>query len=92
MTTVDIQKGTLESCVDKSQSERVIVTRKGTPVALVVSVKGLDKEQIELGSNDKFWKMIQARRKDRTVDRQELERMIKAKRKSRKSRVSRSGK
>ena len=37
----------------------------------------LDREQIELGSSEKFWKLITKRRKERTVSRTALETMIK---------------
>ncbi len=79
MTTIDIKKGTLEACVSKAQSQRVVVTRKGAPVALVVGLEGLDKEQIELGSSDRFWKLIQARRNQKTVSRTEVEQISAAK-------------
>lgn len=79
MTTIDIKKGTLEGCVSKAQSQRVVVTRKGAPVALVVGLEGLDKEQIELGSSDKFWKFIGARRAQKKLSRAETERVASAK-------------
>jgi antitoxin (DNA-binding transcriptional repressor) of toxin-antitoxin stability system len=85
MTTIDIKKGTLEGCVSKAQSQRVVVTRKGAPVALVVGLEGLDKKQIELGSSDKFWKFIQSRRRQKTVSRAEVTHSssVKAKKKRR---------
>jgi hypothetical protein len=36
-------------------------------------VKGLDLEQLELGQSDEFWSLIRARRKQRTISREELE-------------------
>jgi prevent-host-death family protein len=71
--TIDIEKAELQSCIGKAQSERIIVTRKGRPVAVIVGVEGLDKEQIELGTSDKFWKLIRERRRQRTIDRATLE-------------------
>ena len=44
----------------------------------VVRRKGLDREQIELGSSDKFWKLIVKRRKQKTLSRAALEREIKS--------------
>jgi hypothetical protein len=46
-------------------------------VALVVGVEGLDEEQLQLGSSDRFWTLIEARRKQKTMSRAELERRIK---------------
>ena len=52
------------------------ITRKGKPVALVLGIEGLDREQIELGASDKFWKLILKRRKQKTLSREALERRI----------------
>ena len=54
----------------------MVITRKGKPVALVVGIEGLDREQIELGTSDKFWKLIVKRRKQKTLSREALERKI----------------
>jgi hypothetical protein len=51
-----------------------MISRKGKPV----HVKGLDREQIELGSSDQFWKLISKRRKQKTLSRAALERTIKS--------------
>jgi antitoxin (DNA-binding transcriptional repressor) of toxin-antitoxin stability system len=77
MKTVGLEHTTLEGCIKDARRERVVVTRKGKPVALVVGVEGLDEEQLQLGSSDKFWTLIEARRKQKTISRTELERRIK---------------
>lgn len=77
MKTVGLEHTTLEGCIKDARRQRVIVTRKGKPVALVVGVEGLDEEQLQLGSSDKFWTLIEARRRQKTVSRAELERRIK---------------
>jgi len=71
--TVDIQQTSLDACVNDAQSERVIVTRGGDPIALVVGVQGLDEEQIALGASDRFWRLISERRKEKTLSRASLE-------------------
>ena len=53
-----------------------MITRKEKPVALVTRTMRLDREQIELGANDKFWKLISKRRKEKTLSRAALERKI----------------
>ncbi len=53
----------------------VLVTRDGRPVAMVVGLAGLDEEQLQLGTSDRFWELITARRKQRAVTRAELEQM-----------------
>jgi hypothetical protein len=40
-----------------------------------VGLEALDKEQVQMGSNDEFWKLIVERRKQRTVTRSKLEPM-----------------
>ncbi len=76
MTTISIEQATLETCLEKSQHERVILTRNGKPIALLVNVEGLDTEQIELGSSDNFWKMMAERRSQFTVSREQLEEQL----------------
>lgn len=59
-----------------TRREHLVVTRKGKPVAPVVGVEGLDKDQLQLGSSDKFWKLIEARRREKTIGRRELEKTL----------------
>ena len=75
MKTLGIEQATLDGCVRESQGERVLVTRDGRPVAMVVGLAGLDEDQLQLGASDKFWQLITTRRKQPTVSRAELERM-----------------
>jgi antitoxin (DNA-binding transcriptional repressor) of toxin-antitoxin stability system len=76
MTTINIEQTTLEACLEKSQRERVILTRNGKPVALLVNVEGMDAGQIELGSSDKFWKLMAERRSQFTISREQLEEQL----------------
>ena len=79
MKTVPMEDVTLDRCVNKAQQERVILTRNGHPIALVVSVDGLDEEQIRLGSSPEFWKLIEKSRGQKTISREELERRLERK-------------
>lgn len=79
MKTVALEKTNLDRCVSDSQKQRVVVTRDGAPVAVVLGVAGLDREQVELGTSAEFWKLIEGRRKEKTVSRAELEREIQRK-------------
>jgi antitoxin (DNA-binding transcriptional repressor) of toxin-antitoxin stability system len=76
MKTVDIHETNLNACVVDAQSERIVITREGNPVALVVGVQGLDEEQAQLGASDEFWKLISERRKEPTLDRSALEKKL----------------
>jgi len=77
MKTIGLEHTTLDACIKNARHERVVLTRKGKPVALVVGVEGLDEEQVQLGSSEKFWTLIEARRKQKTISRAELERRSK---------------
>jgi antitoxin (DNA-binding transcriptional repressor) of toxin-antitoxin stability system len=76
MTTVNIGQADLNNCISASQIEPVVLTRKGDPVALIVGIDGLDQEQVALGASTEFWKLIQERRKEPTLSRQELNERI----------------
>ena len=73
MRTLELSETNLEQCVKQARSGSVLVIRNGKPVTLVTSVAGLDVEQIELGTSAKFWKLIEARRCQKTISRAELQ-------------------
>jgi antitoxin (DNA-binding transcriptional repressor) of toxin-antitoxin stability system len=77
MKTIGLKQATLDVCIKNAQQERVVITRNGKPIALIVGVEGMDKEQLQLGSSDKFWKLVEKRRKDKVVSRAELEQRLK---------------
>jgi len=74
MKTLAAEQTTLDACVREAQRERLVVTRNGVPVALVVGVEGLDEEQVQLASSDEFWTLIGERRRQKTLSRAEVER------------------
>ena len=76
MKTLGMEQVTLDACVREAQHDRVLVTRDGLPVALVLGIEGLDREQLELGSSDEFWKLIAERRGQKTMTRSELEQRV----------------
>ena len=76
MRQIRVEKADLKSCVTQAQQERLVITRKGRPVALLVGVEGMDSEQLELGSSGAFWKLIAKRRRQKTVSRAKLEQKV----------------
>lgn len=76
MKTIGLEQATLEVCVSEAQNERVVITRNGKPVALIVGIEGLDTEQLQLGSSDKFWRLMSERRQQKTISRAMLEQSI----------------
>jgi hypothetical protein len=73
---ISLQGANFEECVQEAQRDRVLLTRKGKPVALLVGVKGLDLEQIELGHSDSFWTLLRQRRGQKTLNRAELDKRL----------------
>jgi antitoxin (DNA-binding transcriptional repressor) of toxin-antitoxin stability system len=76
MKVVGLQKANLKACVNDAQLERVVITRNGKPVALIVGIEGLDAEQVELGTSAAFWKLITRRRRQKALTREQLEKKI----------------
>lgn len=60
-------KAALSEYLDLAQTERVIVTHHGKPVALLVGLQGYDLADVVTASDTAFWKRIEARRKPPTV-------------------------
>ena len=52
-----------QAFVEAAQMERVLVTRDGKPVALVVGLENKDREDWRLETSPDFWRMIEDRRK-----------------------------
>jgi antitoxin (DNA-binding transcriptional repressor) of toxin-antitoxin stability system len=76
MKLVNLEQAIMDICVKDAQHERIVITSKGKPVALIIGVEGMDEEQLELGASDKFWNLITERRNQETISRAELEREI----------------
>ena len=70
MKQIGLEKAFFEICINEAQRERVILTRKGKPVALIVGLEGMNMEQLEFGSSEKFWKLITTRRIQKTITRE----------------------
>lgn len=78
MKQIVLEKVDLKSCVSQAQQERILILREGRPVALIIGVEGMDPEQLELGSSDKFWKLIAKRRRQKRISRANLDRKLNA--------------
>jgi hypothetical protein len=76
MKTLDVGQVDLPNCVSVARTEPIMLTQGGEPVALLVGVEGLDKEQIELGISSEFWRFIQGRRQQATLTKDELLKQI----------------
>jgi antitoxin (DNA-binding transcriptional repressor) of toxin-antitoxin stability system len=79
MKEIGLKNANLEACIHEAQRDRVVITRNGKPLALIVGVEGLDKEQLQLGSSDRFWELIAKRRTQKTITRSGLEQRLREK-------------
>ena len=75
----DLQKK-LKRCIDEAQEDRVVITCRGKPAALLVGVEGKDWETVILETDPTFWKLIQERRKEPTISFKELKARLNRKR------------
>lgn len=79
VTVRDLQKK-IRECIDEAQGDRVVITRRGKPAAVLVGVEGEDWETVVLETDPTFWKLVQARRKQPTLSLEELKARLKRKR------------
>jgi prevent-host-death family protein len=76
----DLQKN-IKECVDISQEDQVVITRRGKPAAVMVGVEGKDWEDVMLQTSSRFWKLIEERRNQPTVSMKELRARLKRRKK-----------
>lgn len=76
VTARDLQRKVKE-CVDTAQEERVVITKRGRPAAVLVGVEGKDWEDVVLQTSPAFWKLIEERRKQPTISFKELRARLK---------------
>ena len=81
----DLQK-TIKKCVDAAQEERIVITRNGKPAALLIGLEGQDWETIALQTSPAFWKLIEMRRKEKTLSLSEMRKLSTTPRKTKKRR------
>jgi prevent-host-death family protein len=55
----------LSGLVDRSQKERIVLTRHGQPIAILTGVKGKDLEEVLLAQDPEFRRLIEERRRYR---------------------------
>ena len=71
----DLEKS-VKPVVDSAQTDRVIVTRRGEPAAVVLGVEGKDWKTVVLETSPASWELIEARRRKPTISSDELERRL----------------
>lgn len=56
-------KAKFSECIELAQKEPVVVLSHGKPVAVLTGMSDLDLEDLTLAGDEKFWKMIEERRR-----------------------------
>lgn len=52
----------LDSILTRAQSERIVISRRGKPCAVLVGIEDYDAEDLRLARSEDFWRMIRQRR------------------------------
>ena len=66
-TTIEQFARDTAAFLDAAQRERVLITRAGKPVAVVIGLENKDEEDLELEASADFWRMIEERRREPTI-------------------------
>lgn len=69
-------KAKLSEYCERAQTERVLITRHGKPLAIIIGVEGQDLEEVLTVSNPDFWRMVEERRAEPTLSEAELRRRL----------------
>jgi antitoxin (DNA-binding transcriptional repressor) of toxin-antitoxin stability system len=72
-TTLERFVQDVHELLEEAQRERILVTRDGTPFAVVVGIAAKDDEDLRLEISPEFWRMIEERRRDPTVRLEDVE-------------------
>ena len=64
MKTIPAQelRTNLEAVLNSAQAERIVISRRGKPCAVLVGIEDYDAEDLRLASSPDFWEMIRQRR------------------------------
>lgn len=78
MRVIELEQTDLNKVITEAEHGQVVVTRNGSPVAVILSTIDWDDEQLQLAQDDQFWQLIASRRSQKTISRAELERRLDA--------------
>jgi prevent-host-death family protein len=55
-------KQNLDSILTRAQSERIVISRRGKPCAVLVGIESYSAEDLATASSEDFWRVIRLRR------------------------------
>ena len=71
----DLQKRVKE-CIDEAQVDRLVITRRGKPAALLIGVEDKSWDAVISQSDPAFWKFVRARRAQPTLSISEMRKRL----------------
>jgi prevent-host-death family protein len=83
--SADYAQTNLKAVLNSAQKERIVVTRRGKPCALILGIESYDEEDLQLASSPGFWRMIEKRRREPSISLAELKLRLRAKGNGRKA-------
>jgi len=81
----DLQKKVKE-CIDDAQVDRIIITRRGRPAAVLIGVEDKNWDAVVSQSDPSFWKLLRARRRQPTLSIGEMRKRLGVRKSSRRPR------
>jgi prevent-host-death family protein len=91
VAVTDIQRD-FETVLGSAQKERIVVMRGGRPSAVLVGIERYDAEDLRLAGSEEFWRLIEQRRRGKSIPISELRARLKLTNKTRKSSAKRTTK
>ena len=76
MTLDDMTLEKLDSCLETAQEDRVLLTRNGNPVAILVGVQGEEAPEVEVVNDPELWAILAERRKKPCLTSAELKKKM----------------
>src|SRR5438874_9473682 len=76
MKTIPAGKN-IEGVLGSAQKERIMLTRDGKPSAILIGIESLDDEDLELAQSEDFWRLIEERRRGRSISLSQLKSRLK---------------
>ena len=83
MRFVSVKPLNLMKCIRLAQEERICLCDGEKPLVVLTGVEGQDKEQVELSYDDELWKLIEKRRKQKTIPFEEVVKRLNGRSKAR---------
>ena len=69
-------KAKLSGYCAEAQQQRILITKHGKPLALMVGVEGQDLEHVMTAANPAFWKLVEKRRQEPAISAAQMRRRL----------------